>query len=66
MNSIAIFFVPAGATRGDFERALREHLEQFEIVERSDRCEVRTAAAHEPEPMPLWTWFLPNQRPERA
>ena len=66
MNSIVIFFVPAGATRRDLEAALREHFAGLETGEAAARTEEDRAEFREPDKLPMWTWFLPNPCPSRS
>jgi hypothetical protein len=60
MNLVAIFFVPAGVSSQEVVTALREHFEFLPPRETPPpaRSDCRSAAPD--EPMPLWTWFIPN------
>jgi len=63
MNSIAIFLVPANATKRDFETALHEHLESLQIDKTPSQAKTDRAAVTDNDQMPLWTWFIPNSCP---
>lgn len=62
MTHVAIFFVPAGATPRDLEAALGEHLKSLEIREIAPVEIPGQAEITDDEPLPAWTWFIPNPR----
>jgi hypothetical protein len=60
MKPVAIFFVPAGAAQKDFETALREHFTSEDIGEIPIQMKTAKIEPASAEPLPLWTWFVPN------
>ena len=56
MNDFVVILPPRGATRADFETAIRQHTKCHEFID------VPAVATAEPiddaEQLPLWRWFI--------
>jgi hypothetical protein len=65
MNQVVIFFVPTEATRQDIKAALRKRFPSVQVEEAASQSRTPDPKLEDADEWPLWTWFIPNPRPEK-